>query len=231
MTTHRSINVAAIGPQGDANQGDRHPMRGQFPLTRYEMSIRKLGHGGHNAIYEKTGIAPYVDTWQTEPPEVDEYYRKAHEKKAKKYEGQYTHGGGAHVFPNVNIQEQRILLWHPHDVGWCESWRFYTVDRGAPQVVRDAQRRYMMRYCGPVGLTESDDMENWNYASSASSGTIARRLPYPFKAGLGYDHTDDRVPGMTLNRGIAEENQRSRLYRWLDFMEAGSWDELYPNKQ
>ena len=231
VTTHRSINVAAIGPQGDANQGDRHPMRGQFPLTRYEMSIRKLGHGGHNAIYEKTGIAPYVDTWQTEPPEVDEYYRKAHEKKAKKYEGQYTHGGGAHVFPNVNIQEQRILLWHPHDVGWCESWRFYTVDRGAPQVVRDAQRRYMMRYCGPVGLTESDDMENWNYASSASSGTIARRLPYPFKAGLGYDHTDDRVPGMTLNRGIAEENQRSRLYRWLDFMEAGSWDELYPNKQ
>jgi hypothetical protein len=74
-------------------------------------------------------------------------------------------------------------------------------------------------------------MENWNYASAASSGTIARRLPYPFKAGLGYDHTDDRVPGMTLNRGIAEENQRSRLYRWLDFMEAGSWDELYPNKQ
>jgi phenylpropionate dioxygenase-like ring-hydroxylating dioxygenase large terminal subunit len=231
VTTHRSINVAAIGPQGEANDGDRHPLKGRFPSTRYEMSIRKLGHGGHNPIYEQTGIAPYADTWQTEPPEVDDYYRAAHAKKAKKYEGQYTHGGGAHVFPNVNIQPQRILLWHPHGIGWCESWRFYTVDREAPQVVRDAQRRYMMRYCGPVGLTESDDMENWNYASAASSGTMARRLPYNFTAGVGHDFEDERVPGMTLNFGIAEENQRSRLSRWIDFMQAGSWDELYPNKK
>ena len=228
VTTHRSINVAAIGPQGEQKDGDRHPMRAPFPSTRTEMSIRELGHGGHNAIYDQPGIAPYTDTWQTEPPEVDEYYRKAHEVRAKKYEAQFMHGGGAHVFPNVNIQEQRILLWHPHGIGATESWRFYTIDRAAPQVVRDAQRRYMMRYCGPVGLTESDDMENWNYASAASRGTIARRLPYNFTAGVGHAYTDDRVPGMTLNFGIAEENQRSRLRRWLSFMEAASWDDLYP---
>ncbi|MDE2838192.1 MAG: aromatic ring-hydroxylating dioxygenase subunit alpha [Chloroflexota bacterium] len=228
VTTHRSINVAAIGPQGDRNEGDRHPMRARFPSTNYEMSIRELGHGGHNAIYDLPGVAPYVDTWQTEPPEVDEYYRQAREKKAKKYEGQFLHGGGALIFPNVNIQEQRILHWHPHGVGATESWRFYQVDRNAPKVVKDAQRRYMMRYCGPAGLTESDDMENWNYASEASTGAMARRLPYPFKAGLGHDYTDDRVPGMTLNFDIAEENQRSRLARWLAFMEAGSWNDLYP---
>ncbi len=231
VTTHRSINVAAIGPQGDTNEGDRHPLTASFPSSTHEMSSRKLGHGGHNSLYDQTGVRPYRDTWQTEPPEVDEYYRKAWAARERKYEGQYRHEGRAMVFPNVNIQEQRILLWHPHGVGGCESWRFYTVDRGAPQVVRDAQRHYMMRYCGPVGLTESDDMENWNYASAASGGTIARRLPYPFKAGLGHDYTDERAPGMTLNFRIAEENQRSRLSRWLDFMEAGSWDELYPNKQ
>ena len=128
----------------------------------------------------------------------------------------------------MNIQEQRILHWHPHGVGATESWRFYQVDKNAPKVVKDAQRRYMMRYCGPAGLTESDDMENWNYASEASTGAMARRLPYPFKAGLGHDYTDDRVPGMTLNFDIAEENQRSRLARWLAFMEAGSWNDLYP---
>jgi hypothetical protein len=88
----------------------------------------------------------------------------------------------------------------------------------------------MMRYGGPCGMTESDDMENWNYAFPASLGTIAQRLPYNFEMGAGHTFTDDRVPGITLNYRIAEENQRSRLNRWLQFMEAGSWDDIYPVK-
>jgi hypothetical protein len=97
--------------------------------------------------------------------------------------------------------------------------------------VKDAQRRYMMRYGGPAGLTESDDMENWNYAYPASLGHIAQRLPYNFQMGLHREFEDERVPGITLNYRIAEENQRSRLKRWLAFMEAGSWDDLYPIKK
>lgn len=230
-TTHRSINVAAIGPQGDLNQGGRHGMRGRFPSTWRDAGIPELGHSGRHHIYDQPGVAPYVDTWQTEPAEVDEYYRRTREEKAKKYAGQYLHGGTACVFPNVNVQPQRILLWHPHGVGTTESWRFYTVDREAPKVVKDAQRRYMMRYCGPAGLTESDDMENWNYASAASHGTIARRLAYNFQSGIGRAFTDDRYSGVTLNDQFSEESQRVRLNRWLAFMEAGSWDDLYPVKR
>jgi hypothetical protein len=153
---------------------------------------------------------------------VDEYYRQAREKKAKKYKDRYLHGGGALVFPNVNIQEQRILQWHPHRVGVTESWRLFQVDKNAPQVVRDAQRRYMMRYCGPAGLTESDDMENWNYASAASKGTIARRYPYNYEMGLGLEYADYDVPGVTTDR-IAEQNQRGFYQRWAELMEARSW--------
>jgi phenylpropionate dioxygenase-like ring-hydroxylating dioxygenase large terminal subunit len=228
--THRSINVAAIGPQGDAEGGDRHPVRAAFPSTSYEMSIPELGHGGHNPIYDQPGAPPYHDTWLTIPG-VDDYYRETNAAKRAKYAEEYLHGGTALIWPNVNIQPQRILLWHPHGVGVCESWRAYPVDRKAPKVVKDAQRRYMMRYGGPLGLTESDDMENWNYAFPASLGTIAQRLPYNFQMGVGHAHEDERVPGMTLNYRIAEENQRSRLNRWLDFMEAKSWDDLYPVKK
>jgi hypothetical protein len=71
-------------------------------------------------------------------------------------------------------------------------------------------------------------MENWNYAHAASSGTIAQRIPYNFQMGLDNSFRDERAPGMTLNYDVAEENQRSRLKRWLDFMEADSWDDLYP---
>jgi phenylpropionate dioxygenase-like ring-hydroxylating dioxygenase large terminal subunit len=227
--THRSINVAAIGPQGDAPEGggNRGPMRNLFPSREYEMNIPALGHGGHNRIFDHPGVAPYRDTWFTVPG-VDDYYRETNEKKAKKFENEYLHGGTCLVWPNVNIQPQRILVWHPHGVSVTESWRAYPVDRDAPKHVKDAQRRYMMRYGGPCGLTESDDMENWNYAHPASMGTIAQTLPYNFQMGLGHNQPDDRGLGMNLNNRTAEENQRARLNRWLDFMEAKSWDELYP---
>ena len=229
--THRSINTAAIGPQGDAAEGggDRHGLRSAFPRKDYEYSSRELGHGGHNPIFEQPGIAEYRDTWFTVPG-VDDYYREQHAKKMEKYKDTYMHPFNAKgcVWPNVIIQPQRILVKHPAGVGRTESWRLYQVDRNAPKLVKDAQRRYMMRYGGPVGLTESDDMENWNYAFPASMGTIARRLPYNFMMGIGQSTTDDRVPGITLNNRTAEENQRSRLNRWVQFMEAGSWDELFP---
>jgi hypothetical protein len=71
-------------------------------------------------------------------------------------------------------------------------------------------------------------MENWNYVFPASLGTIAKRLPYNFTMGIGHDFKDDRLPGMTFNYRIAEENQRARLRRWIEFMEAKSWDDIYP---
>jgi hypothetical protein len=108
-----------------------------------------------------------------------------------------------------------------------ECWRFYMVDANAPKAVKDALRRYHMRYSGPVGLTESDDMENWNYASAASNGTIARRYPYNYQMGMGHAYTEDGIPG-ELGPHRCEMNQRGRFARWLDLMEAESWDELYP---
>ena len=49
-----------------------------------------------------------------------------------------------------------------------------------PQEMKAVLRHYFMRYGGPAGLTESDDMENWNYAHKASKGVIARRYPYDY---------------------------------------------------
>src|SRR5512146_3202831 len=46
-------------------------------------------------------------------------------------------------------------------------------------------RDYYMRYSGPAGMTEQDDMENWNYAHASSRSTVSRRRPYHDKSGLG----------------------------------------------
>ncbi len=251
-TTHRSLGVfiteglrvmadESSRPEAHRTENGQTENRAPEPIVQrggpfgktLELSSRDLGHGGHRSLYERPiEDIPYQPTWEKdERPEVEAYYREAWAKRAKKYAGQYLHGrGGAHVFPNINVQEDRHLLWHPHGVGMTESWRIYPVDKDAPDVVKEATLRYALRSCGPSGVTESDDMENWNYAMEASSGTIARRLDYPFQSGLGRDYADERVPGIVVNELSAEENQRSRLRRWLQFMEAGSWDELYPKK-
>ena len=49
--------------------------------------------------------------------------------------------------------------------------------------------------------------------------------------GLGHTQSDEQWPEVTLNYRISEEPARARFSRWLDFMEAGSWDDLYPVKK
>src|SRR5439155_770956 len=63
--THRSINVAAIGPQGDADEGDRHGVRSKWPAQHLEVAMPGLGHSGHFNIKEPG--EPYTETWQTMP--------------------------------------------------------------------------------------------------------------------------------------------------------------------
>jgi hypothetical protein len=114
-------------------------------------------------------------------------------------------------------------------------WRWYLVDADAPAEVKNFLRHYYIRYSGPSGLTEQDDMENWNYAHAASRGTIARQYPYNYEMGVGRatDSFEDhglKLPGrISVVTGAASENNQRGFYtRWRQFMEAGSWKDLGP---
>ena len=104
----------------------------------------------------------------------------------------------------------------------------------APPEVKDFLRQYYIRYSGPGGLTEQDDMENWNYAHAASRGTIARRYPYSYEQGMGFEVQNFawdglQLPGVVMDITEAkssEHNLRNLYTRWAAFMEAESWDEL-----
>jgi hypothetical protein len=108
------------------------------------------------------------------------------------------------------------------------------VDKEAPPDVKNFLRQYYIRYSGPGGLTEQDDMENWNYAHAASRGTIARRYPYSYEQGMGFEVQDFeweglKLPGVVMDITEAkssEHNLRNLYKRWAEFMEAESWDEL-----
>src|SRR5207247_858303 len=141
------------------------------------------------------------------------------------------------VFPSMAFlarQPRTIAVWHPKGPHQTEVWRWYLVDKSAPAEVKSFLRDYYMRYSGPGGLTEQDDMENWNYAHAASRGTIARRYPYSYEQGMGFEVHDFawdglRLPGVVTDLTQArssEDNLRNLYKRWAEFMEAESWEEL-----
>lgn len=187
-----------------------------------------MGHGAHVTVYQAD--APYTPTWGPLQA-VDDYFKQAYEKQRKKLSAPLRMDvGAATFFPNASYAagiRRTIVIWHPRGPEMTEAWRFYLVDKDTPQDVRDAIRRYLMRYSGPVGMTEQDDMENWNYAYAASKGTIARRYPYNYQMGVGNTPLEVPIPGR-VTQVLSEENQRSRFRRWAEFMQAKSWGDIYP---
>jgi len=138
------------------------------------------------------------------------------------------------LFPNMSMHGQQprtILVAHPRGVATTEMWRVYFVDKAAPEEVKQFLRHYYIRYSGPAGMTEQDDMENWNYATAASRGTIARRHPYNYKAGLGVGDQHEMIPGIVTDQPVSlstEQNTRTMYRRWAEFMEADNWSDLMP---
>jgi phenylpropionate dioxygenase-like ring-hydroxylating dioxygenase large terminal subunit len=231
--THRSVNAAAIGPmRGIEDGGNRGRQRNRIPSKNYVVGDHNLGHGGGWTVWQAPGIASYKDAWFE--PGVDDYFREAHAKKAEKYKDTIMppHGHDAShfcVWPNFIMDSWRWRFWHPHEVGVVERWSLFGIDKDAPQHVKDAVRHYAMRYNGPSGCTESDDMENWNYVYPASKGVTARKYDYNFMNGLGRGVHNTDYPGvLVFNDNRTEEAHRARFSRWLAFMEAKSWDDLYP---
>jgi phenylpropionate dioxygenase-like ring-hydroxylating dioxygenase large terminal subunit len=233
--THRSINAAAIGPaRGRGDDGERHRIRAgnRIPADIYVVGDHNLGHGGAWSQYKQPGLAPYQDTWYE--PGVDDYFREQHAKKMEKYKDRIVPPAGhdsGHIciWPNFIMDSWRWRFWHPHEVGVVERWSLFGIDKEAPKYVKDAIRHYAIRYNGPSGCTESDDMENWNYVYPASRGVIARQHNYNFANGFGRGVMRDDMPGvMVFNTNRTEEAHRARFSRWLAFMEAANWDDLYP---
>jgi len=138
------------------------------------------------------------------------------------------------IFPTTSYdgrQPRGLCAWHPNSPTSTEGWRFFLVDKDAPKEAKDYLRRYYMRYSGPAGMTEQDDMENWNYASEASNGTIARRYPYSYQMGLGFEEPAGGLEGAIFTPGVSEQNQRGFYNRWAAMMDAGSWEGMEPHSR
>jgi hypothetical protein len=209
------------GQRGQASRRDNEYAGGQRIWVAFSQ-----GHGVASAwMPEHTD---YASTYQHHPI-VDEYFRHCfHERKRRLGEKARLLSVVGTIFPNASFhgrQPRSICVWHPYSPTETEGWRFFLVDADAPAEVKDVLRRYYMRYSGPAGMTEQDDMENWLYATAASRGTIARRYPFNYQLSMGAYKTNDPVPGEVSTQ--ATEHMARSYYRvYMSYLNGGSWDEL-----
>ena len=228
---HRSVDIAGIGPSGSG----RRDLSERIGAQALDVSFPERGHG--TVIFLRPEDAVILPSYQYSPI-VGEYFRWCEEERKRRL-GKWWRllGGPSTVFPNMSFiarQPRIIAVWHPRGPNNTETWRWFLVDKDAPQEAKEFLRQYYIRYSGPSGLTEQDDMENWNYAHAASRGVIARRYPYNYQMGMGlgppqFEDHGLELPGTVLDvtkAVAAEQNQRGFYNRWAEFMEANGWDAL-----
>jgi len=181
-----------------------------------------------------TEDAEYIPTWPKDQ-ETEDYYRNAFLARQDKVRdgAELWTCGPATIFPNCSTHSdpRAIFVWHPHGPMQMEMWRWFLAEKNAPEQAKDAMRKFALRYSGPAGMTEQDDAENWNYATAASEGTIARRHAFNYEMGNGHTHHEDGLEGAEVADFVSESNARTLYGRWAEFMDAESWDDLFPKKQ
>ncbi len=229
--SHRSVDLAGVGPSGQSRRD-----YGELNASR-KLHVC-LPDRGHQTI---TYVLPRDHRPQAayqQSPEVAEYFAHCEaERQRRPGRNSRLIGAPGEIFPNTALlprQPRTLAVWHPSGAHKTEAWRFFFVDRDAPQAVKNFLRDYYIRYSGPAGMTEQDDMENWNYAHAASRGTIARRHPYTYEMGLGtavedYEYEGLRIPGQVIDITevqASEQPMRNLYRRWAEFMEADDWDRL-----
>jgi phenylpropionate dioxygenase-like ring-hydroxylating dioxygenase large terminal subunit len=217
--SHRSVDIVGVGPNEKSGRRDE-PGRGA--LGAYPE--------GHGIIY--TVLPPTAQRLDySASPATAAYFQECWKKRvASLGEKAGVSAAVGTIFPNMSFHAQQprtILVAHPRGAHHTEMWRTYIVDKDAPAEVKQFLRSYYIRYSGPAGLTEQDDMENWNYATAASDGFVARRYPYNYKAGTEPPRRNPLIPGQ-MSGAFTERNARALYNRWAEYMDAKSWDDLSP---
>ena len=222
--SHVSVDIVGIGPS--ATSGEKGRRDNELADAQHLWISFPGGHGIHSAMKPENNT--YIEAYKDNPI-VEEYYRHCYEERQLKL------GDGARIvpfvgtiFPNTSYhgrQPRALCAWHPNGSQSSEIWRFFLIDKGAPKEVRDLVRRYYMRYAGPAGMTEQDDMENWNHATASSRGAVASRYPFNYQQSKNNYKVNDPIPGLVSTQ-MTEENARQFYKCWASYLEDKCWAEI-----
>ena len=137
------------------------------------------------------------------------------------------YGPGLHfmvpVVNNVRKFEKRILTrTYPSEQFLTSEGKILRIDFYVKYRIADVGRYYQASQRGDEEIAAG---RLGSIVKDGIKGVIARRYPYNYQMGLGYEGTHDALPGI-ITVGMSEQNQRGFYKRWAEFMAARSWADL-----
>ena len=219
--SHISVERLSVGLSGKTSRHNFAAVK--TPRQAMSVADPKRGHTIRASVYKQ--LAAY-DPQDGASDEVNDYYRRCHEARQKRLGDKsrlMIHGGV--IFPNTHFNSASrttIGLWLPLGASRTEVWRWLFVPRNAPNAVKDTLREYYLRYAGPAGMVEQDDMENWTAAQRGAESLVGRRYPFNYQLamGLGRRARDGEWLGgeVTITEDVAEHNQRAFYAHWASLV-------------
>jgi phenylpropionate dioxygenase-like ring-hydroxylating dioxygenase large terminal subunit len=222
--SHASVDAVILSPAGVKGRHTYDSTTRAREVYKLNISVMPEGHTARGELFKDD--YDYHPTYQ-ERAVVEDYFRDCYYKRRKRLgEKARWYGHGGTVFPNASYAggTRSMALWLPRGPHETEAWRIFLVPKDAPEEVKQVLRHYVIRYQGPSGLTEQDDMENWGYAHEGARGTIARRHPFHYGMGMGHERKAwpaDWLGGeIQATEDVSEQNQRAFYGRWAAMMDA-----------
>lgn len=215
--THAPVLAAMYGaaPPQAAFIGDE---------TSFQMTSR-YGHGA--GVFNQFGPAVLLH----ECPELAPWYEQRAaviaQSKGPDIARLYTNHWDASIFPNCSylVGNAVFKVWHPLGPDKIEIMTWAIVEKEMPE---DLKRRVAIaahRTFGPAGMLESDDLDNFDYATRPNRGFVTRQGTLNLQMGMGREREDPVLPGV-IGPFMSETAQRGFYRSYADFLAAENWQDL-----
>ena len=215
--THAPILEAMMGqapPQGEFI-GDEH----SFQMTS------RYGHG--LGIINNFGPALLLHECPDLAPWYEQRAGLIAQSKGPDIARLYTNNWDGSIFPNTSylIGLAVFKVWHPLGPDKIEIMTWAIAEKEMPD---DLKRRVQIashRVFGTAGMLESDDFDNFEYATKPNRGVVTREGRLNLQMGMGKEREDPNLPGV-IGPFLSEMAQRGFYRTYADCLSSGSWKEL-----
>lgn len=225
-TTHKSLAECGLMPP---------EFLGREALFGVNVTDPETGHGMRCLNLSRAASIESAAAGMGMPPELVPQISKNLSPEQMEVLLQYPPAVG-NVYPNLSwlnapfVTEYggplepmiSIRLWHPRGPGQMEVWNWALVQKDAPQELKDAGRRCVIRTFGSAGIFEQDDAETWSGIQRAIRGVQGRERELTYFSSIPANTTDWPGPCDSYAGFAAEDNQWNLYRRWLKDMLAES---------
>lgn len=193
-----------------------------------EQSFQVTSRYGHGlGVFNQFGPAVLLH----ECPELAPWYEQRAaviaEAKGPEIARLYTNHWDASIFPNCSylVGNSVFKVWHPLGPDKIEIMTWTIAEKEMPDDLKRRLAVAAMRTFGPSGMLESDDLDNFEFATKPNRGFVTRQGTLNLQMGFGREREHPDRPGV-IGDFMSETAQRGFYRSYADCLASGSWDEL-----